>query len=62
LTLADVEEQANAFVELFLLRVLAEHRFQDGGCLLIVVTLERFHAALVQGDSLEIGRSALRPR
>ena len=53
---------ADAFVKLLLFGVLAEHRFQDGGSLLVVVTLECLHAALVQGDCFEIGRSALRPR
>ena len=39
LALADVEVEANAFVELFLFRVLAEDRFQDARGLRVIVTL-----------------------
>jgi len=54
LTLADVEVQADAFVEFFFLGILSKDRLEEACGLLVGVALERLEAALINGDSFEI--------
>ena len=60
LALTDVEIEPHTLVELLLLRVLAEDRFEKARGLLIRMALKRLEAALIQCDRLEIRGSPLR--
>ena len=60
LPLADVQVEPHALVELLFLGVLAQDRFEQARSPVVVVALERFEAALVERDGLEVGRTPLR--
>ena len=55
--LADVQIQAHAFVELLFLGIQPQYRFEQCGGGVIVVPLQCFQSALVQGNGFEIGRT-----
>src|SRR5437667_7319283 len=60
LALADIEVEPNPFVQFLLFGILAQHRFQNGGSLTVIVSLERLDTALVQSHRFKVGRSSLR--
>src|SRR5262249_42254832 len=60
LALADIEVQADPFVELLLFGVLPENRLEQLDSSRVIVTLKRLEPAFVQSNRLEVGRPALR--
>src|SRR5262245_194733 len=60
LPLTDVEVQTNPFVQFLLFGILAQHRFQNGGSLTVIVSLERLDTSLVQSHCFKVGRTSLR--
>ncbi len=55
LPLADVQVQANAFVELLLVGVLSEDRLEQVSRLTVIVSLQSFQSPFVEGDSIDVG-------
>ena len=52
---ADAQVETDPLVEFLFLWVLPEHRVQDVGGVVVLVPLQRFEAALVESDGLNVG-------